>query len=549
MIATISWFGVIAGFAGGLALFMFGLSELTDALQRLAGDRLRAVLSRLTINRATGALTGALVTAILQSSTVTTVVAVGFVSAGVLGSVQAISIVLGANVGTTVTAQVISLDINTWALVLVALGVYGVLAARRWQASARVMFGLGLLFIGMQVMAEAMAPLRDNDSVIEALSQLQIPALGVLVGATYTALVRSSSAATALAITLAAQGLIELEAGVAIVIGANVGTCITAVLAAWGRSAAAKRVAAAHVFINIFGALLWIGFIGNLADLSERVSGDLGVARQLANAHTIFNLSVTLVMLPLLGMLVRFVDRLFPDPPPDSLQIPVVSALDSGLLGSPSLALTAARIEIGRLAADLATAVEPATEVAISGSWDQLAGLSRQDDVVDQRYRKIIEYLTKIGQADLSERRTDELFMLISITDDLESLGDVLEQHFVTLGRRRLERSIRLDANAVDRIRELASVVAQRAHDLAHAIAVNDRDTAQQVVDAKDSINTMLARAFVDQAERLVDQGSRDLAPFALERDLLEASRRVYYFTKRAAASQAAGRINDPTRS
>lgn len=547
---SIAWFPLVAGFLGGLGLFLYGLDRLTEALTRIAGDRMRTVLAKLTTNRVSGALTGAAVTAVVQSSTVTTVVAIGFVSAGVMASVQAISVVLGANVGTTITAQIISFDVNTWAFVLVAIGTLGMLSARRerWRPQAQAVFGLGLLFVSMQLMAAAMSPLRDSPGFIDLMEWLGAPVLGMLVGAVYSALVRSSSATTALAITMATQELITLEAGVAIVIGANIGTCVTAVLAAIGRPPAAKRVAAAHVTINVAGGLAWIGFTGQLAALGRLLAGGSeDVARQLANAHTVFNVSVAVVMLPLLGILVRWLDRQIPDPPADEVR-DVPSALDSGLLGTPALALSGARIELGRLCEGLAARVAPSAETAITGSWSDLTELTRADDEVDRRYREVVEYLTDVGQGDLSQRRTDELFLLLSVADDVESLGDVLEINLVTIGQRRLERSITLDAAAMSNVRELAGAVTIAVETLAAALLESDTDRARDVVAMKPGVNALLARAFSQQAHRLVERGTTDLESFSIERDTLEALRRTYYFAKRASASLVAGKITEPAR-
>lgn len=545
--AGIDWFPLVAGFFGGLGLFLYGLRELTEALTRIAGDRMRDVLARLTTNRVSGLLTGAAVTAVVQSSTVTTVVSIGFVSAGVLGSVQAIAIVLGANVGTTITAQIISFDIDSWALVFVAVGAFGILSARRerWRPQAQTLFGLGLLFVSMQIMSVAMAPMRDSETFVDLLSRLDLPVFGMLIGAVYSALVRSSSAATALAITMAGQGLITLEAGVAIVIGANIGTCVTAALAAIGRQPAAKRVAAAHVSINVLGALAWIGFTGQLASLGRWMTGTDDIARQLANAHTVFNVSVALVMLPLLGFLVSALERLIPDPP---VPEPAPSALDAGLLSTPALALAAARIELGRLATGLAARIGPAAETAMSGTWSQLGSITRADDDVDRGYREIVAYLTDVGQGDLSERRTDELFVLLAAADDIESLGDVLEINLVTIGQRRIEQAVDLDAVATSHIRELAAAVTEAVASVGEAITANDVERARDVVAMKSGINALLSRAFLDQAGRLVRRGTHDLDAFSIERDTLEALRRMYYFAKRAAAGIVAGSVTDPDR-
>lgn len=547
---SLALFPLIAGFLGGLGLFLYGLDRLTEALTRIAGDRMRTILARLTTNRVSGALTGAAVTAVVQSSTVTTVVAIGFVSAGVMASVQAISVVLGANIGTTITAQIISFDISTWAFVLVAVGTLGMLSARRerWRFQAQAVFGLGLLFVSMQLMAAAMSPLRDSPGFVDVMERLGAPVLGMLVGAVYSALVRSSSATTALAITMATQDLISLEAGVAIVIGANIGTCVTAVLAAIGRPPAARRVAAAHVTINVLGGLAWIGFTGQLAALGRWMAGGSDdVARQLANAHTVFNVSVALVMLPLLGVLVGWLDRRIPDEPPaEGASMP--SALDEGLLGTPSLALSAARIQLGRLCQGLGDRVNAGAETALSGSWSDLNALTRADDEVDRRYREVVEYLTDVGQGSLSERRTDELFLLLSVADDIESLGDVLEINLVTIGQRRLERSIALDAAAMANVRELAEAVTTAVQTLASALLDDEVDLARDVVAMKAGINALLARAFSQQAHRLVASGTSDLESFSIERDALEALRRIYYFAKRASGSLVSGKIADPVR-
>jgi phosphate:Na+ symporter len=540
----IEWFPLVAAFVGGLGLFLYGLRELTEALKLLAGDRLREILGRLTRNRVAGLLTGAAATAVLQASAITTVVAVGFVSAGVLTVVQAVSVVLGANIGTTVTAQIISFDVNAWALVLVAFGAFGVMSVRRrrWHPQARVLLGLGLLFVAMQVMAEGMAPLRGNSSFIELMTRLDAPALGVAVGTAYTALIRSSSATTALAITMANEQLISLEAGVAIVIGANVGTCVTVAFAAIGRSRPAMRVAAAHVAINVLGAVVWVGFTTQLAEAARWVTGGDEVARQLANAHTIFNVSVALVLLPFLGPLVRLLELLIPDEVDSGPQ----SALDPGLLGTPPLALEAVRVELGRLATRVAGTIEQSAAITIGGSWRDLAQLARDDDVVDERYRSIVEYLTAIGRAELTGEQTDELFVLLAAADDIENIGDVLEVNMATLGERRIELGIHLESAAVQHIREVAAEVARAVSLVAVAVRDADIECARDVQAMKPGVNALLSHAFTDQASRLVADGKRDLEPFALERDVLEALRRIYYFAKRTAAGQVSVRAMTP---
>lgn len=540
----IDWFPLVAGFAGGLGLFLLGLRELTDALKQIAGDRLRAALSRLTTNRFTGALTGAIVTAIVQSSSVTTVVAVGFVSAGVLGVAQAVSVVLGANVGTTITAQVISLDIDTWAFVLVAVGALGSLTIRRdrWRPRALALLGLGLVFIGMQVMSSSMAPLRESEGFLDLMVRLEAPLLGMLAGAVFCAVVQSSSATTAVAIALASEGLITLEGGVAVVIGANIGTCVTAGLAAIGRPRPAVRVAVAHVTINLLGALVWVAFVGTLTELARDLTSSGDAARQLANAHTLFNVSVAVAFLPFLGPLTRVLERLVPDRPSDRS----ASALDPALLDAPGLALAAVRVELGRLGDEVSDMVESAAQITTSGTWRDLATLAREDDDVDDRYRRVVEYLTELGQEQLTEDQTDELFALLAAADDIENIGDVVEVNLARLGQRRIEQSIRLDAASMRHIGDVAAEVARAVRRMAQAVGSDDDEAARDVVAMKVGLETLLTRAFSHQADALVRGGSRSLQAFALERDILESLRRIFDFAKRTSTAQLVDRATAP---
>ena len=267
-------FQLVMGLLGGLALFLFGMEQMAEALKAVAGERMRDILSRLTANRLMGALTGAFVTAVIQSSSVTTVLVVGFITAGLMSVSQSVGIIMGANIGTTITAQIIAFKVTKFALLMIAVGFAMTLLAkreRRRQQGAGLM-GLGLVFFGMAVMGEAMAPLRSYQPFLDAMVRLEHPALGILVGALFTALVQSSSATTGIVIVMAGQGLISLETGIALAFGANVGTCVTALLASIGKPREAVRAAAVHVLFNVAGVLVWVGFIDQLAQLVTWIS-------------------------------------------------------------------------------------------------------------------------------------------------------------------------------------------------------------------------------------------------------------------------------------
>ena len=307
---TIDIFGISIGLLGGLALFLFGLDELTSMLKATAGARMRDALARVTTNRFKGVLAGGLITAVIQSSSITTVLVVGFVSAGLMTLQQSIGVIMGASIGTTVTAQIIAFKVTQYALIAIVIGfsMQFFFQGDQIRRYGMLVFGLGLVFYGMSLMGDATRPLRSYQPFIDLLTQMDSRLLAILISAGFTALVQSSSATTGVIIVLGSQGLITLEQGIALVLGANIGTCITALLAAIGKEPPGLRAALIHVGFNVLGVLLWFGLIEELADLArwmspslphldgmERIAAEM--PRQIANAHTIFNVGNTLVFI------------------------------------------------------------------------------------------------------------------------------------------------------------------------------------------------------------------------------------------------------------
>lgn len=319
------WTHVAIGLFGGLALFLYGLDLLSDGLKQVAGDALASLLARLTSNRFLGALTGAVVTGAFNSSSITTVLVVGFITAGVMSLSQSVAVIMGANVGSTVTAQLLAFNISAYALVPVAGGFFLMLVGKRGAPRlwGMVILGVGLVFHGMGIMSEAMRPLRTYPPFIDVLAHMRNPVLGILGGAVFTALVQSSAATVGLAIALAEDGLLTLPAGIALALGANIGTCVTALLAALGKPVEALRAALVHTLFNVIGVALWLPFIGVLAALATAISPASGasdaqdaiasaVPRQLANANTLFNVINTILFIGLTGRFARLAERLAP---------------------------------------------------------------------------------------------------------------------------------------------------------------------------------------------------------------------------------------------
>jgi phosphate:Na+ symporter len=355
----VDWLILAMGLAGGLALFLIGMGRVTAALKAVAGDRLRSTLARLSSNRVTGAATGAAVTAVIQSSSVTSVLVVGFVSANLLSLTQAASVIIGSHLGTTVTAQVIAFDITRYALGMLGLGALaGAIASRdRARQIGHAVTGLGFVFLGMGVMSDAMSPLGAYDPFLDLVGTDRSPIFALLIGAGFTALVQSSSATTGIVVVMAGQGLIGLETGIALVLGAAIGTCVTALLAAIGRPPDAVRAAVVHVLVNTIGAVVGVLLIDQIVSAVTWLSptpangdplGSAATPRQIANASTVFNLVNTIVFLALLGPVVSLARRLVRDPRTrdgiESRREPL--RLDDTVIGTPVLALEVARREL-----------------------------------------------------------------------------------------------------------------------------------------------------------------------------------------------------------
>lgn len=542
-------FTIAMGMAGGLALFLYGMEQMAESLKLVAGSRMRQILARLTVNRFAGVFTGAFVTSVIQSSSVTTVLVVGFISAGLLTLSQSVGVIMGANIGTTITAQIIAFKVTKYAMLLVAVG-YGTsfLARRETVRQYGVaLLGLGLVFAGMGLMGDAMQPLRTWQPFLDLMARMENPLLALAVAAAFTGLIQSSSAATGIVIVLAQQGFVSLEAGIALVLGTNIGTCITAVIAAIGRPREAGRAAAVHVTFNVVGALLWVGLIDQLAQASAWLSpGDVhlegmdrlaaNTPRQIANAHTIFNVANTVLFLPFTGLLATFVEWLLPDRPLHEAQAIRARYLDADLLETPALALERARLELERMARRVREMLERVVPAALSGTPAELTEVRDLDDEVDALHVHLVHYLGQISRKKLTEPQTAEFSRLIAAANDIESIGDIIETNIVNLGLRRAEVGVVPSAETTAVIEAFHEEV-QRAYELSATVAWSGEglDDARAVVKMKGDIKHRAEEAGVHETVRLVADAPHRAEAYRFETDLLENLRRIYYFAKRMA--------------
>ena len=506
MISSLDIGAILLGLGGGLALFLYGMRKMTEALKTVAGARLKDVLALLTTNRFTGAVSGALVTAVIQSSSVTTVMVVGFVSAGLLTFTQSVGVIMGANVGTTVTAQIVAFDVAEYSLVLIAGGFLVELLTKRESVRhyGMAVMGLGLLFFGMGLMSDATAPVQEHQPIMSFLQELRNPLVGLVAGFVFTTIVQSSSATAGIVIVLATQGFITLETGIALILGSNVGTCVTAMLSAIGRPREAVKAAVVHVIFNLTGVLLIVGFIPAFADLVRAVSptatelSDTArlaaeVPRQIANAHSIFNIGCTVVFIGFAGIFASIADRLVPNKESSKSRAKVTTYLDPLYLDQPAVALDRVRYELDRLAAHTRDMTRNALSLSLTGDPKLLNDLKDQDETLDAFHSEIVQYLGNLSSSTLVEPLPQRLQEYFAIVNALESVGDSVSVGFVVLGEKRIASDVHFHVETIEALVDLGKS-ATTAFDLA-TTAFNDRDdeTAHNVLNSRDDFESLVS--------------------------------------------------------
>ncbi|RLJ20323.1 NAD+ kinase [bacterium endosymbiont of Escarpia laminata] len=543
-----NWWDMSVRLLGGLALFLFGMEQMAGSLKLVAGERMKVVLARLTTNRFMGALTGAFVTAIIQSSSVTTVLVVGFISAGLMSMAQSIGVIMGANIGTTITAQIVAFKVTKYALLMVAVGFGTWFFSKQDKIRhyGNMLLGLGLIFFGMSLMSDAMFPLRSYQPFLDLMATMANPLIGILIAAAFTALIQSSSATTGIVIVMASQGFITLPAGIALAFGANIGTCVTAMLASIGKKREAIRAALVHVIFNIAGVLLWVAFIDYLADLvlfisptSSELSGTAKLAadtpRQIANAHTIFNIANTLIFIGFIGAFGRLVERLVPDRPLEEEQITRPRFLDEELLETPTLALDMARLEIDRAGQQVRKMLNQIMPALLGGDRKLLAEIGEMDDKVDVLHEQIVSYLGKLSGERLNQKQTETVLNLMSTINNLENLADLIETDLVGLGYKRLEENLQISPQTQRMLNHLHTQVSQAVELALQAVKLQDTNRADQVTGMKTTVQQLFDAATNHQATRLVADEPNRLQVYTLEVEIIEKLRRIYYFAKRIA--------------
>jgi len=418
---------LITGLASGLALFLFGMKLLGDGLQKTAGDSLRRILKLLTSNTFNALLVGLTMTSILQSSSATTVMVVGFVNAGLMSLLQAMGVIFGANIGTTITAQIIVFKLDKWVWLFLSVGalVYFFTKKKSHQALGESILGFGILFFGLYHMSGALAPLRTDQALINYLVDFgKHPYTGILASAIFTGIIQSSSVTTSLVVALSLQGIIPISSAIALILGANIGTTVTAVIASAGANVSSKRAALVHFLFNFMGVIIILPFLKPFTELVLMTSNYL--PRQVANAHTIFNVSMALIAVIFIKPLEKLVVYLMPAEV-EELEERKTVFLDSRILSTPTVALDQATKELVRMGEITYKMVATCQNSFFDNKLNSLNTILEREIVVNILQREITTYLTRITEHDLIEEQSARSLALMHAVNDIERIGDHAE--------------------------------------------------------------------------------------------------------------------------
>lgn len=516
-------FQITFGLLGGLAIFIFGMNMMSESLQKAAGEKMKKILGILTVNPVMGVLAGTIATAVMQSSSATTVMVIGFVSAGLMTLKQGISVILGANIGTTMTAQLLAFNISDYIFVIIFVGfiVSFVFKSEKIKSIGQTIFAFGLLFEGIQIMSSVMKPLAASPVFINMIDHVSgMPVLGVLVGTLMTLVVQSSSATIAVLQNFAAQAgpdgvssIIGLAGAIPVLLGDNIGTTITALLACIGQSRDAKRTALAHCTFNITGAFLFIWFVKPYAHFIQAISTKGPevevIARQIANAHTIFNITMTLIWLPLIWLLVKIVVKILPYKEKNSKQKEVPVFLDPRLISQPAAAMEMVAREILRCSGMVEQMIHRLNHAIERQDLRRVDSILRQAVVVRKLYDNIVSYLSSLfSSGSMTEEQATQTAGMMYILSDIERADALCTEATESL-QSILEKKHKLSPEAVEDLCRGLQIIEDMYQNVLEVIRTGNGEDARKIVHKKDNVLDLTLRLRKNHMKR-VKQGACD---------------------------------------
>ncbi len=487
---------------GGLGLFLYGMNLMGMGLQKAAGEKLKTLIEILTNNRIMGVIVGALVTMVIQSSSATTVMVIGFVNAGLMNLTQAVGVIMGANLGTTITAQLIAFNLTDFAPLAVAVGV-GIWIAtskKRSKNLAEILIGFGILFIGMNMMSSGLKPLASSPVFKKIMISLTDPFLGILVGLGLTTIVQSSSASIGLLQALASQGLVGLNVAFPILFGDNIGTTTTALISSIGTNKTAKRAAVIHFLFNLIGTIIFMTILRVPVEAIVLKLSPNDVQRQIANAHTLFNLTNVIIQLPFAGLLVKAANKLVPG---EDEEIEVgVKYLDPRIIETPSIALGQVMKEVLRMG----NIVEENLVLASMSFKNKDEKMTRevfsQEKVINRLEKDIVEYLVELSNAPLTDEQHSQVNVLMNVVNDIERVGDHAD-NIAELSQTVIDEKLYFSDRAMNEFDNISNKSQEVFQNALESLANTDFDKAREVLKLEEEIDALEKEYRANHIDRL----------------------------------------------
>ena len=479
---------------GGLGMFLYGMNVMGDGLQKAAGEKLKKIIEMLTTNKIMGVLVGTLVTAIIQSSSATTVMTIGFVNAGIMSLQQAVGVIMGANVGTTVTAQLVSFNIEKYAPIAIGIGMAFWFFTKKKNVKniSEILIGFGILFVGMNFMKAAAAPVSEMPQVHDAMLYLsKNPVLGILAGFVITGTIQSSSASIGILIVLASQGLLPITAALPVLYGDNIGTCVTSLLSTVGASRNARRAAIMHLCFNVIGTLLFIIVLSKPIVALVTSIDPTNVPRQIANAHTLFNVVNVIVLLPFSSYLVKLATKLVPYTEDEDLEnIHTTKFLDERILETPSIALSNTVDEVIRMASRSTRALDSAYDAVKTFSHEKREKTFEYEKMINTLQLDITNFLFALSNRNLSDLERIKADVLFHIVNDIERVGDHAD-NIAEISQFMEDKKVKFTDDATKELDTLFELASKNFYDSITALKSSDFELAATITDREREINIL----------------------------------------------------------
>ena len=536
---------IAIGIMGGLGLFLYGMNLMGDGLQKSAGSKLKRIIELLTSNVIMGVLVGMVVTMVIQSSSATTVMVVGFVNAGIMSLPQAIGVIMGANIGTTITDQLVSLDVDFLAPVALGIGIviYMFSNKPKHKNIAEILIGFGILFTGMDFMKEAVKPLAGYQGFTDMLLSFgHHPILGVLMGFAITAIVQSSSASMGMLIALASQGLIPITAALPILYGENIGTCVTSLISSIGASRNARRAAIMHLTFNVLGSMIFMFILSKPIVAIVTAIDPTDAARQIANAHTLFNILNVIVLLPFNKLIVKLALKLVPETKGEQDDDDkVVKYIDDRMIETPSIALANIVKETLRMGEKSKESLNAAMDGIVDKSKEKIELSFKREKLINELQKSILNYLLKLSKASLNEDSRETVDALFNTVNDIERIGDHAE-NIAELAKDIVDLEISFSDVGIGELKDMYNKVVSTYTYALEAMRTSNVELACKVIKMEEQVDMMEKSCRANHMNRL-NSSSCSIESGVIYLDIISNLERVSDHAVNIAQQVIAGRI------